>query len=102
MDYQKLDNIIVLWKVENVLLKIYLYFQFMFHKPIRVTNWLLVITWALVIYQFVLLVQATEWSHIISLAFLLFCNYYMLFKLMRDRLVLSRAYKDEQIAMQQS
>jgi len=70
-------------------------FYLLFHRPLRVTNWLLGLTWALIIYEFLLLLQATEWSHIIALAFLLFCNYYMLFKLTRDRMVLSRAYKDE-------
>ena len=75
-------------------------FQFVFHRPLRVTNWLLVITWALIVYEFVLLIQAMEWSHILSLAFLLFCNYYMLFKLMRDRFLLVRSYKEEQVAFQ--
>ena len=70
--------------------------QFMFYQPLRVTNWLTVLTGALIAYQFVLLVQATEWSHVLSLALLLFSNYYMLFKLMRDRFVLLRAYKEEQ------
>ncbi|KAI0231476.1 Transmembrane protein 39A-A [Lamellibrachia satsuma] len=71
-------------------------FYFMFHQPLRVTNWLLVITWALIIYEFLLLLQATDWSHVLSLGFLLFYNYYELFKLMRDRRILSLAYKDEQ------
>jgi hypothetical protein len=68
-----------------------------FHRPLRVINWLLVITWALVLYEFLLLIQATEWSHVLSLAFLLFCNYYVLFKLMRDRFLLVRSYKEEQV-----
>ncbi|ELU03660.1 hypothetical protein CAPTEDRAFT_136452, partial [Capitella teleta] len=72
-------------------------FYFVFHRPLRVVNWLLVITWALITYEFVLLIQATEWSHVLSLAFLLFCNYYVLFKLMRDRFLLLRSYKEEQV-----
>lgn len=75
-------------------------FYLLFHRPLRVTNVLLIITWSLIIYEFILLLQAAEWSHIISLAFLLFSNYYMLFKLTRDRMVLSRAYKDEQSSSQ--
>ena len=67
----------------------------MFHQPVRVTNWLLMITILLVGYQFLQLIQASEWSHVLSLALLLIKNYYMLFKLMRDRMVLCRAYKDE-------
>ena len=55
---------------------------------------MLVLTWALVLYQLFNLAQATEWSHIISLAVLPFANYWVLFKLMRDRMVLARAYKE--------
>ena len=67
----------------------------MFHQPVRVTNWLLLLALLLVGYQLFQLVQASEWSHVLSLALLLIKNYYMLFKLMRDRMVLCRAYKDE-------
>jgi Putative transmembrane protein len=77
----------------------YLGVQVMFQKPLRVINWLLAFTVCLIGYQFVLLIQATEWSHIISLSCLLFSNYYTLFKLTRDRLVLGRAYKDELTGM---
>jgi len=56
---------------------------------------MLVLTAALVLYQFYILAQATEWSHILSISILLFSNYYTLFKLARDRIVLGRAYKDE-------
>ncbi|KAK2149600.1 hypothetical protein LSH36_445g02080 [Paralvinella palmiformis] len=70
-------------------------FNFMFYQPLRVTNWLTMLTVILIGYQFVLLLQATEWSHVLSLALMLFCNYYMLFKLLRDKFVLIRAYKEE-------
>jgi len=69
--------------------------QFMFHRPLRVITTMLLLTSALVLYQFYVLAQATEWSHVLSISILLFSNYYTLFKLTRDRIVLSRAYKDE-------
>lgn len=67
----------------------------MFHSPLRVTNWLLIVVCALVMYEFVQLIQATEWSHILSLAFLLFTNYYILFKFVRDRFILTRVHREE-------
>ncbi|CAH1799828.1 unnamed protein product [Owenia fusiformis] len=71
-------------------------FYFMFHQPVRLLNWMLILTWALIGYQFFMIVQFTEWSHVLSLAFLLFATYYVLFKLMRDRMILARAYKEEE------
>lgn len=70
-------------------------FYFLFHQPMRVVNWLLVLTWLLVGYQFVCLIQSTEWNHIVSIALVLFCNYYTLFKLLRDRIILSKTYREE-------
>jgi len=69
--------------------------QFMFHRPLRVVTTMLLMTSVLILYQFYVLAQATEWSHILSVSILLFSNYYTLFKLTRDRIVLSRAYKEE-------
>ncbi|CAC5360568.1 unnamed protein product [Mytilus coruscus] len=70
-------------------------FYFFFHQPMRVVNWLLILTWLLVGYQFFSLIQSTEWNHIICVALMMFCNYYTLFKLLRDRIILSKAYKEE-------
>lgn len=69
--------------------------QVMFHRPLRVITTMLLLTSVLVLYQFYVLAQATEWSHILSISILLFSNYYTLFKLTRDRIVLGRAYKEE-------
>lgn len=70
-------------------------FYFLFHQPLRVLNWMLVLTWLLVGYQFFCLLQCSEWSHIICMAMVLFWNYYTLFKLLRDRIILSKTYKDD-------
>jgi len=67
----------------------------MFHRPLRVITTMLLLTSVLVLYQFYVLAQATEWSHILSISILLFSNYYTLFKLTRDRIVLGRAYKEQ-------
>lgn len=66
----------------------------MFQQPLRVTNLVLGVAAALVSYQFLLLIQASQWNHILTLAFLLFSNYYVLFKLARDRCLLGKVYKD--------
>ncbi|XP_064604288.1 transmembrane protein 39A-like [Liolophura sinensis] len=76
-------------------------FYFLFHKPVRVINWLLILSWLLVGYLFIRLLQCTEWSHILSMALMIFCNYYVLFKLMRDRIILAKVYKDEDAAANQ-
>ena len=73
--------------------------QFMFHQPLRVINTMLLLTSALVLYQFYVLAQATEWSHILSVSILMFSNYTTLFKLTRDRIVLCRAYGKEESSM---
>ncbi|XP_060583973.1 transmembrane protein 39A-like isoform X2 [Ruditapes philippinarum] len=70
-------------------------FYFLFHRPLRVLNWMLVLTWMLVGYQFFCLLQCSEWNHIICMSLVLFCNYYTLFKLLRDRIILSKTYKDD-------
>ncbi|KAK3090513.1 hypothetical protein FSP39_012398 [Pinctada imbricata] len=70
-------------------------FYLLFNQPMRVVNWLLILTWLLVGYQFFCLIQSTEWNHIICIALVLFFNYYTLFKLLRDRIILAKAYKDE-------
>ncbi|XP_052811219.1 transmembrane protein 39A-B-like isoform X3 [Mya arenaria] len=70
-------------------------FYFLFHRPLRVLNWMLILTWLLVGYQFFVLLQCSEWNHIICIALVLFCNYYTLFKLLRDRIILSKTYKDD-------
>jgi len=51
----------------------------------------------LVGYQFFCLLRCTEWNHIICMALVLFCNYYTLFKLLRDRIILSKTYKDDEL-----
>ncbi|XP_052237907.1 transmembrane protein 39A-like isoform X2 [Dreissena polymorpha] len=72
-------------------------FHFLFHHPLRVLNWMLILTWLLVGYQFFCLLQCSEWNHIICIALLLFCNYYTLFKLLRDRIILSKTYKEDDV-----
>lgn len=73
--------------------------QFMFHQPLRVITTMLLLTSTLVLYQFYILAQATEWSHILSVSILLFSNYTTLFKLTRDRIVLSRSYGKEESSL---
>lgn len=71
-------------------------FYFLFHRPLRVLNWMLVLGWMLAGYQFFCLLQCSEWNHVICMALVLFCNYYTLFKLLRDRIILSKTYKEDE------
>ncbi|KAM8975215.1 transmembrane protein 39A [Pelodytes ibericus] len=67
-------------------------FYFLFHRPLRLLNLLLFIKGSLVLYQLYSLLRAEKWNHTLSMALILFCNYYVLFKLLRDRIALGRAY----------
>lgn len=66
--------------------------QFLFHRPLRLLNLLILIEGSVVCYQLYSLLRSEKWNHTLSMALILFCNYYVLFKLLRDRIVLGRAY----------
>ncbi|XP_030232562.1 transmembrane protein 39A isoform X1 [Gadus morhua] len=67
-------------------------FYFLFHKPLRILNLLIWIESTVVLYQLYSLLRSERWNHTLSLGLILFCNYYVLFKLLRDRIVLGKAY----------
>ncbi|MFT7808649.1 transmembrane protein 39A-like [Arapaima gigas] len=67
-------------------------FYFLFHKPLRILNLLIGIECSVVLYQLYSLLRSERWNHTLSLGLLLFCNYYVLFRLLRDRIVLGKAY----------
>ncbi|XP_030635766.1 transmembrane protein 39A [Chanos chanos] len=67
-------------------------FYFLFHKPLRILNLLIGIELSVVLYQLYSLLRSERWNHTLSLGLILFCNYYVLFKLLRDRIVLGKAY----------
>ncbi|KAA8595864.1 hypothetical protein FQN60_011155, partial [Etheostoma spectabile] len=67
-------------------------FYFLFHKPLRILNLLIWIESSVVLYQLYSLLRSERWNHTLSLGLILFCNYYVLFKLLRDRIVLGKAY----------
>ncbi|OWK06179.1 TMEM39A [Cervus elaphus hippelaphus] len=68
------------------------FMQFLFHRPLRLLNLLILIEGSVVFYQLYSLLRSEKWNHTLSMALILFCNYYVLFKLLRDRIVLGRAY----------
>ncbi|XP_062384012.1 transmembrane protein 39A [Sardina pilchardus] len=67
-------------------------FYFLFHKPLRILNLLIGIESSVIVYQLYSLLRSERWNHTLSLGLILFCNYYVLFKLLRDRIVLGKAY----------
>ncbi|XP_063067663.1 transmembrane protein 39A [Engraulis encrasicolus] len=67
-------------------------FYFLFHKPLRILNLLIGIESSVILYQLYSLMRSERWNHTLSLGLILFCNYYVLFKLLRDRIVLGKAY----------
>ena len=66
--------------------------QFFFSKPLRILNILLLLEGSVIVYQLYSLMSSDKWHQTISLALILFSNYYAFFKLLRDRLVLGKAY----------
>ena len=72
-------------------------FQAVFNNPSVFLCSLLGLQLSLVIMQVVILVRSSEWYHVVSLALLLFANYYTLFKLSRDYLICWKVYKAEQM-----
>lgn len=71
--------------------------QFFFNKPLRILNILVILEGAMIFYQLYSLVCSEKWHQTISLALILFSNYYAFFKLLRDRIVLGKAYSFSQL-----
>lgn len=72
-------------------------YQFFFNKPLRILNILVILEGAMIFYQLYSLVCSEKWHQMISLALILFSNYYAFFKLLRDRIVLGKAYSFSQL-----
>lgn len=70
-------------------------FYFLFHEPLRVVSLLLAVQLCVAVVQLGMLIRSTEWNHLVSLSLLLFCNYYTLFRLARDYLLMAKVYKAE-------
>ncbi|XP_043938568.1 transmembrane protein 39B [Protopterus annectens] len=67
-------------------------FYFFFHRPLRILNILIILEGSIIFYQLYSLICSEKWHQTISLALILFSNYYAFFKLLRDRIVLGKAY----------
>lgn len=88
----------IVWSdVRHFYVYVILTFQAVFNNPSVLLCSLLGLQLSLVIIQIVILVRSSEWYHVVSLALLLFANYYTLFKLSRDYLICWKVYKAEQM-----
>nr|XP_039274329.1 transmembrane protein 39A-like [Styela clava] len=67
-------------------------FYFMFNDPLRIMNWLLLAHVIVVLFQIYLLISSLKWDHLISIALMQFFSYYVLFRSLRDRIVLGKAH----------
>ncbi|KAL0276157.1 UNVERIFIED_CONTAM: hypothetical protein PYX00_003785 [Menopon gallinae] len=72
-------------------------FYALFNDPSAPILTLLGLQSSLVLLQLAALARASEWHQVLSIALLLFANYYMLFKLTRDYLVCWKVHKAEQM-----
>ncbi|XP_019872949.1 transmembrane protein 39A-A [Aethina tumida] len=72
-------------------------FYTIFINPSYSLSILLAFQTVIVILQLLLLIRCSLWYNIVSLSFMLFFNYYVLYKLARDYLISFRIYKEEKI-----
>lgn len=72
-------------------------FNFFFSDPLRLVTIQLLLCWSLVIYLIFTLLQSSEWHHVLGVALLLCGDYYILYRLMRDWLLLRKTYREEMI-----
>ncbi|CAG9858110.1 unnamed protein product [Phyllotreta striolata] len=70
-------------------------FYSVFKNPTYTLGLKLFLLILMVVCQLVLLIRSTLWYKIISLTFILFFNYYILYKLFRDYLVSHKIYREE-------
>lgn len=70
-------------------------FHAFFRNPAVLLCGLVGLQFTLLLSQLLLLAISTEWNHIVSVCLLIAANYYTLFKLTRDYLVLWKIYKTE-------
>lgn len=73
---------------------------YLFGDPSLLVCGLLVVQAGLVTCQLVLLAKSHFWYHLLSQGILAFSNYYTLFKLARDYLILSKIYRAEQMLLE--
>ena len=75
-------------------------YYYLFGDPSLLVCALLVVQATLVSFQLLVLAKSQFWYHLISQSILAFGNYYTLFKLTRDYLILSKIYKAEQMLIE--
>lgn len=66
--------------------------QLLFSDPVHVLNGLCVLDALLIAVQFLMLVHSQEWQHIVTLVLLMLANYYMLFQMFKNKVILARIY----------
>lgn len=70
-------------------------FQIIFKNPSSSLSIIFALHVSMVLLQLVLLVSSVVWHNIVSITFLLFFNYYILYKIGRDYLISSKMYEEE-------
>ena len=75
-------------------------YYYLFGDPSLLVCGLLVVQATLVSFQLLILVKSQFWYHLLSQGILAFGNFYILFKLTRDYLILSKIYKAEQMLIE--
>ncbi|KAK3915402.1 Transmembrane protein 39A [Frankliniella fusca] len=72
-------------------------FYDLFQNPTRIYLVVLTMHMLMILIQLIQLATASEWYQAVSMASVLFFNYYTLYKLLRDLLISHRVYKAERI-----
>lgn len=72
-------------------------FYILFRNPSVTIQYLLLLHCFVIVFQLYLLVHKIQWQYIISVTFILFYNYFLLYKTLKNYLVSSNIYREEKI-----
>ncbi|XP_044757945.1 transmembrane protein 39A [Coccinella septempunctata] len=77
-------------------------FYALFKNPSIILKYLLLVHGLMVLWQLYLVYVTVFWHNTMSLAFMMFFNYYFLYKVLRDYFVCSNIYKEERLTHERS
>uniref|UniRef100_A0AC34RCW2 Transmembrane protein n=2 Tax=Panagrolaimus sp. JU765 TaxID=591449 RepID=A0AC34RCW2_9BILA len=62
------------------------------NDPVKFVTGLCIFEFIIILFQFLFLILASDWQHIVTLVLLMFANYLLLGKIFKDRVVIGRIY----------
>ncbi len=62
-------------------------------EPGRLANTLCMMQLFIVLTEFTIMLTSHEWQQVLTIALMMFVNYLLLFKLLKDKVIISRIYQ---------